>query len=329
MRICYPTREIVNDSSRIGTWTNKHIPVYAAISTNGFSQLVGYVKNLNSHANVLCRGQCDLYESLVPSAKRGNEEDKQRNKSKLDRIIGKLSNDDNLLEYLGLKKPAIAGWKICEKLIIEATLQHYGASTYCLDFVDEYRTALWFGIHRWDKQSRKYVDRTNEQVVKKSCPISLATIPREHREYAERIDLDNEKGHMYFILYVAETSNSSVNGVYLGNDTYVVDLRRALPSYFLRPCNQCGWIVRGKDEGYTFEDNIACIIRINIELAKKLLGDSSLAEVASMFPTAKEDEGYRYLLMRQDGSACNGEYDPIIDRNILDTSFETVSILKD
>ena len=49
------------------------------------------------------------------------------------------------------------------------------------------------------------------------------------------------------IFYVAETNGPAVQGLYLGEETYTMDLRKALPSYFLRPCAQNEWIVKGKD----------------------------------------------------------------------------------
>ena len=48
-----------------------------------------------------------------------------------------------------------------QRLVIEAVLQHYGATTYCVDFVDNHWTALWFGLYEWDKANYRYLLRNN------------------------------------------------------------------------------------------------------------------------------------------------------------------------
>lgn len=48
-----------------------------------------------------------------------------------------------------------------QKLVVEAVLQHYGATTYCVDFVDNHWTALWFGLYKWDKTNSRYLLRNN------------------------------------------------------------------------------------------------------------------------------------------------------------------------
>ena len=85
----------------------------------------------------------------------------------------------------------------------------------------------------------------------------------------------------------------------MGGDTYTIDLRKALPSNFLRPCSQHGWVVRGKDNNYDFNSGISCVIRINIELAKEMLGSGALLSQDNFFPDETIDQGYNILLERQ------------------------------
>jgi hypothetical protein len=113
---------------------------------------------------------------------------------------------------------------------------------------------------------------------------------------------DDSFGHMYLFLYVAETNVPTENGLSLGEHTYTVDLRKALPSTFLRPCSQHGWIVRGKSDDYRYEDNIACVIRINTTLVAEMLGSGSLVKPENFFPSAEYDQGYRVFLQRQEGT---------------------------
>lgn len=102
-------------------------------------------------------------------------------------------------------------------------------------------------------------------------------------------------------LYLADTNSKNCNGLYYGTNTYVLDLRRCLPSCFLRPCAQHGWVVKGIDD-YCFEENLICILRLELDLAKSMLGNSILINTKTLFPDATKDDGYKILLSRQDGS---------------------------
>lgn len=154
----------------------------------------------------------------------------------------------------------------------------------------------------WKKACRK-VDEKNDKI----------------KEQKQIYQEDDRLSHMYLFLYLAETNHPTLRGVYFGENTYVVDLRKALPSTFLRPCSQHGWIVRGKREDYCYEDSIACVIRINIDLVNRMLGDGSLVSEENFFPSEEFDEGYKILLQRQEKThiPTTHEYPKILPPNTI------------
>lgn len=57
------------------------------------------------------------------------------------------------------------------------------------------------------------------------------------------------------------------------------------------------------------DDRVACIIRLKISLAKKLLGKGLLLTENNLFPSANYDQGYKVLLNRQKDSCLKNEDD--------------------
>ena len=85
-------------------------------------------------------------------------------------------------------------------------------------------------------------------------------------------------------MYLADTNGPVVRGMYIGENTYTVDLRKALPSCFSRPSAQHGWIVRPKDRTtYSFDTSVVCVAKISVSDAAKWLGDGDLLPF-SQFP---------------------------------------------
>ena len=93
--------------------------------------------------------------------------------------------------------------------------------------------------------------------------------------YVKRKDTD---GFLYIYMYLADTNGPCIRGMYIGEKTYTVDLRKALPSYFLRPAAQHGWVVRNhKRVECDYDDNVVCVAKILISDAAKWLGDSAFS----------------------------------------------------
>ena len=122
---------------------------------------------------------------------------------------------------------------------------------------------------------------------------------------------DDGSKYGYIFLYLADTSVPEVNGLYLGKDSYTVDLRKALPPTFLRPISQHGWVVQKKEmttaaqdniemlpsnyNQYIFDKDVVAILRIKIDLIDHMLGNGILLSQGNFFPNRTHDNGYNVL----------------------------------
>ena len=238
------------------------VPIIHVHTTHAFNRIIGYARYINSSVGtVLYRGQVKQYKSLMPSGARENKV------AVSDEIIDEIRRDDKLRSFFALNQPEIMGWKQYECSIVEATLQHYGANTFFMDFVDNHWCALWFGLNKFN-----------------------------HTHYAKRSDA----GNMYIYLYVADTLGPCVRGMYIGGNTITVDLRKAVPSTFQRPASQHGWVVKriGKSN-QNLDENLIGIIEISVSDANEWLGAGTLLSEDNFFPSYADDQGYRILLQRQ------------------------------
>lgn len=387
--LTFPKCKTISGCIYTGTW-RKNVPVYTVFSENGLNQIVGYVKHINAgNGIVLYRGQCKLYESICPSILRESNTTSQ-DVDKLISTLDKMSNDLGMLNFFDLNTDDIAGWNLFKKLSFESALQHYGAKTYCVDFVDNHWTALWFGLYQFNSgtyKKRQYykdfhenendnicfstISDTTKQIPPQPENIKIEDLTSEDLSYAEflsnysgksrefhikelirrknhsaqliwlqkcnniekynkealrkQVDFgcDMKFAHMYLFLYVADTNQTVYKGVYLGTDSYTIDLRKCLPSTFLRPCAQHGWIVKGKDASFDFSKRVVCVIRINIPLVSNMLGNGTLTSVANFFPTPEHDYGYSMLLERQKGSGYyrHTKYQPILPEKMISLPF--------
>ena len=105
--------------------------------------------------------------------------------------------------------------------------------------------------------------------------------------------------YAYLILYVADTQGECFRGVYAGTETMTIDLRKALPSVILRPCAQHGWIVKKLSRDGDLSRNVSCVLRMQVDLVDRMLGNGELVQQKNFFPSIKEDSGYRILLGRE------------------------------
>lgn len=254
-------------SSIVEKWpeSSGNIPIVETSCVHEFNRIVGYACHINAESGtVLYRGQTKCYPTLTPSGARAGKN--PVSDTELDRIC----SDENALSYLRLDLQEIDGWKEYRKLLLEAVLQHYSANTYCMDFVDNHWCALWFGLHEF-KNNHYYKRKTDE--------------------------------YLYVFLYLADTAVPSINGVYIGSETYTVDLRKAIPSLFQRPAAQHGWIVRKKQRGKSsLNERVIGIIKVKIEHAAEWLSDGFLLSEENFFPSFNIDDGYKMLLLWQEHS---------------------------
>lgn len=240
----------------------KSINVYTIKSVHDLTQFIGFGKYINNQGyNVYLRGQTDLYHgALVPSLYRG--------RTKLDTITQKYDRRINKL------KSDIKSFNQYDRIVLEPLLQHYGIKTPYIDLVDNVWVALWFALHQ-----------------------AKTTIINSH-EYIYYYDTENE--YSYILLIATDALGlSDKHGVYLGTETKLIDLRKALPSYFLRPHAQHAYMLR-KVESYPgdYSDLIIGIAKIPTELGLKWLGVNEFLTVRSLFPATYFDSGYSILLKK-------------------------------
>ena len=179
--------------------SGKSIKVYQIEDAHKLIQFIGYAKYKNKEkGNVYYRGQTNLYDgTMVPSCYRG--------KSNYDLITNNLNAITNTIIRNN------KSFKDYDKNILVPILQHYGIKTNWIDLVDNIWVALWFALHE-----------TKARTIDK-------------RDYI--LYQDTKQDFAYIVLMGSDAKKeSSVGGIYNGKGTTLVDLRKATPSFYLRPC---------------------------------------------------------------------------------------------
>lgn len=238
------------------------IKVYTIETVHDLTQFIGYGKYTNGLSqNVYLRGQTSLHGGkLIPSLYRGKTRPDQTN--------------ENYSRRINQIKASVKSFNQYDRKVLEPLLQHYGIKTPYIDLVDNVWVALWFALHQ-----------------AKSKPIKS----HEHIYYHK-----SEEEYGYVLLIATDAINKTEDkGVYIGEHTGLVDLRSALPSYFLRPHAQHAYMLRKLEKCPTdYSDLIIGIARIPTDLGYTWLGNSSFLTVNSLFPSAYFDCGYEVLLRK-------------------------------
>lgn len=238
----------------------KAINVYTIETVHDLTQFIelGKYKN-NKVGNVYFRGQTSLYGgTMVPSLYRERE--------KLDRITWKYNERINKV----IKEQKI--FSKYSRTVFEPLIQHYGVKTPYIDLVDNIWVALWFALH----QATSETINSHEYVY----------YHESNEEYA------------YIILMISDAKEETKQfGVYKGSDTTLIDLRKATPSFFLRPHAQHAYMIR-KNEAFPgdYSDLIVGIAKIPTSVGFKWLGSNEFLTLSSLFPAVRFDSGYKNLL---------------------------------
>lgn len=233
---------------------------------------------------VFYRGQTILYgknhNEMKPSAYRNGDRSKEVNAS-----ISAV-----------LKLPPFNGLKISREAI-EGMIQQYGGVSRWIDVVDNIWVALWFACHRaWTASDIAETDKAKMHKHSSMCYV----------HYERRVpELEKEdKRYAYVVLLgVEEKLELTSPGFYKSQRDELLNLRQALPSQFIRPHAQHGWLVRRrKGSGYVkdLKDMIHGIIKIPLEIALDWLGNSKAFLVDSIFPPPAFDTGWRDLMFRDE-----------------------------
>lgn len=240
----------------------KEINIYQIDQVHDLTQFIGFGKYKNNKAsNVFYRGQTSLYHgNLVPSLYRG--------KSSFEVVTNKYNaRINNILREV--KK--FEGY---DRSVFEPLIQHYGIKTPYIDVVDNIWVALWFALH----QAKSVTINSHEYIY-----------------YYK-----NENPYSYIILLASDAKKETDQfGVYKGDKTTLVDLRKAAPSYFLRPHAQHAYMLRKNEfapNDYT--DLIVGIAKIATKTGFEWMGTNEFLTVSSLFPAAYFDSGYAVMLKR-------------------------------
>lgn len=286
--------ELSNISTRSATLETMtvrgdEIDVLTISSLPALVQAFGYLKYKYWEGAVFLRGQTELHPSLDPSLYRPTAAANQVKKRDV--------RDEAIAEFIASTSPWACPHELhrlihCpEKLrqpkkseiafvsagtpryAVEPLLQHYGIRTRWLDVVDNLWIALWFACHKFEFTGHY------GHVVRR--------VPR---------DADSNDGFTYLLAVVVPGSLREVfPGLHLSEGVArVIDLRRAVPSFYLRPHAQHGWLVR--PAGDELQKLRSVVMRVPLEAALEWLGQSLLLSPFGLFPPASVDLGYSKLL---------------------------------
>jgi hypothetical protein len=154
----------------------------------------------------------------------------------------------------------------------EPLLQHYGLRTRWLDVVDNLWVALWFACHRFVQAD-------------------------EHIHVVRRNIADGGEEYVFIVTVGLQEEMTEVQpGLYRSpTAARVIDLRKAVPSFYLRPHAQHGLLIRPL--GDVGELQLAAF-EVPLSRALEWLGSSVLLSPFGLYPPASVDVGYRRLLNR-------------------------------
>lgn len=285
----------INDTEYIEDFTFQSgniVPIFDVLSMHGLNQIIGHAKfNNKDYANVYYRGECKLHDSLIPSLFRGCI---RTSKSReLHSLIERIRHDDGMKKTVKLE--GVSKSRTIDTAKVEGMLQHYGIKTRYVDLVDNHWVALWMGnnSHSSIKRLQSY------------CHYYRREIPLI--DIAEKKDVNLSSFFQYILLLAIPFSNQpEIDGVKVSDNFIEVDLRKSLPSVFLRPHAQHGIVVRKKvatecfASDYDISSQVIGILRIRIDRVSEWLGNGELLSQANLFPPPSSDYGYDILLSRPD-----------------------------
>lgn len=285
------------------------VPVYTVETVSAFNQIIGFAKFINSeYGNVYYRGVSGLYDNILPALMRDRANGMPDD---LIKILKRITHDDffvsslKLRETIKAKKPEehIQNQSIerLNKYTVEALLQHYVGKTRFLDVVDNHWIALWMGMHKFKMHGKGNIFC---ECMKRRISIGdvLECIDKNLVDYKTDI-------YVYVILMaMPHASSKPIYGINETEDFVEVDLRKALPSIYLRPHAQHALVIRKNDKNnilkeakyYDMADQVVGILRVRIDIADEWLGQGKLMTQENIFPSPSLDQGYNTLLMHED-----------------------------
>lgn len=293
------------------------VPLYEVEKMAAFNQLIGHAKFINAnYGNVYYRGVNGLFDNVLPSIMRGRTFGQAK---ALNKLLTEICNDKYFCESLKLRDvpPKIGTGKkgYCitnmirrkNRYCVEGLLQHYAGCTRFVDVVDNHWVALWMGLHNFKmrgKGSRFCCCEKREfslgdiykAIEFKGCPVTSSRNPND--------------GIYEYILLIAMpyAERNPESGIVETPDFVEVDLRKTLPSFYLRPHAQHALVIRRRDSQnfssmptaayYDMATQVVGILRVRIDHASQWIGDGNLLTSSNLFPSPSLDQGYNNLLMK-------------------------------
>lgn len=289
------------------------VPLYDIEQMSAFNQLIGHAKFANAqYGNVYYRGMNGLFDNVLPSIMR-----KRRYAEALDlrHQLSKICNDPYFHDSLKLRdipgeldeSTYYLGCEINRKnqYCVEGLLQHYAGNTRFLDVVDNHWVALWMGLQNFvmtGKNSRfcrcekreLYVGDIYQPFDNHGCPVRNSRPPRDCI-------------YEYILLLAMPYAKTNPQCGIIETDEFVeVDLRKTLPSFYLRPHAQHALVIRRRDihlmekrpaTFYDMSSQVIAILRVRIDRASIWLGNGNLLTASNLFPSPSLDQGYNNLLL--------------------------------
>ena len=246
------------------------VPLYDITTMNALNQIIGHAKFGNrQYGNVYYRGVTDLYNNALPCFFRTRISGAALPLRKTINII----YDDAYFQNSLKVKPVHYSRKRNNNVEINAINRN---SKYVIEGL------LQIPIH-------DYV--TGATSAFPSDGSSITSL--------------GEQLYLYVLLIaMPNVEESVIPGIKEFETLIEVDLRKALPSTYVRPHAQHALVV-GKREGklakdYDMASQVVGILRVRLDYASQWLGSGSLLTQDNLFPSPAVDQGYDNLLHRKD-----------------------------
>lgn len=268
------------------------VPVYEISTLHALNQIIGHIKfNNREFGDVYYRGQASLFDTLTPSLFRSwnGQRATLARVDTLALIVTRMMESSKISREFKLGRS-----KKANRLKIEGILQHYGVPTKCIDLVDNHWIALWMGLYACQKQVKV---GTYYHYQKREIPF--VDILKGNKSLDDTL-------YQYILLLALPYGSYTADGLFESDDYFVVDLRKALSSIFLRPHAQHAIVATRKVKtpkditDYDMSEAVVGILRMRIDIVDKWMGDGALVTQDNLFPPPSTDKGYDQLLLCQD-----------------------------
>lgn len=270
-------------------------------------QALGYLKS-QSDGPVFFRGQDKVYSSIAPSPSgirkhKGNSDacrveiyNTIKNAGAWPKCSSINWNDDILLSHCLMMNNKttknLIGWDV-PLYAFEPLLQHYGLETRWLDLTDSLPYALFFSLARYGESmsAGNYNSEELKGLIPDNYPSSLSLVLNNIPVALLGDTLSLEGSEEYVYLYAISPGKQDnhmlpqdkCKGLYKYTCGYVIDMRQAVPSTYVRPHAQHGLL-------YAQLNKPApefCIFEIDTRKVVRWIGNGTLFKVPSIYPPVR------------------------------------------